>query len=325
MHEVWTLLAVGFGAGILGGLLGIGGSVVMIPILTLVFHHDQHVSQAAAMTVNILVASAAFLRHRRAGTVRAKLVGRLLPAALVCIYLGVLASEHFDGFRLQQVYGVFLIYVIIMNIRKLTRRGRSEDAKSRDEDLVMSWPRTLVVGGITGFAAGLLGIGGGIIAVPLMQTIVRAPLRIAIAASAATMCVTAPVGAIRRLIGLSSLTDAAGIALDSNRALGIAAALGPTAIIGAWVGGGLTHRLPLAWIRFVLILLLAWASVRFLTPAAPLKEAPSSTDAPPHSAPGTDPSTPHATRHEVPSASSRPFGASIRSRRPSSSQAVFPL
>ena len=50
--ELISLLALGLLAGLLGGLVGLGGSIVIIPVLTLLLHRNQHVSQAAAMIVN---------------------------------------------------------------------------------------------------------------------------------------------------------------------------------------------------------------------------------------------------------------------------------
>ena len=95
--EVISLLAVGLGAGAIGGMVGVGGSIVIIPVLTLVMHHDQHLSQAAAMIVNVFVAAPALVRHHRADAVRWDIMVRMLPWGLVLIVVGVWASNQFDG------------------------------------------------------------------------------------------------------------------------------------------------------------------------------------------------------------------------------------
>ncbi|MHC4947395.1 MAG: TSUP family transporter, partial [Planctomycetota bacterium] len=87
--DVVILVGLGLVAGALGGLLGIGGSVVMIPVLTLVLHRNQHLSQAAAMIVNIFVAVPAALRHHRAEAIQWDVAARMLPAALLFILVGV--------------------------------------------------------------------------------------------------------------------------------------------------------------------------------------------------------------------------------------------
>jgi len=65
-----VLALIGLAAGALGGLLGIGGSIIMIPALAIFLGDDQHLYQAAAMVVNIAVALPAAIRHKRAGALR---------------------------------------------------------------------------------------------------------------------------------------------------------------------------------------------------------------------------------------------------------------
>src|SRR5688572_28197902 len=70
--EIISLLALGLVAGALGGMLGIGGSIIMIPVLTLLLHRNHHVSQAVAMIVNVFVSFPAVWQHHRADAVRWK-------------------------------------------------------------------------------------------------------------------------------------------------------------------------------------------------------------------------------------------------------------
>lgn len=258
--ELITLIAVGMVAGTLGGLLGIGGSILMIPVLTLVFDHDQHLSQAVAMIVNVFVAVPAVLRHHRAGAVDWTIARRMLPAGIAAIFIGVLVSNRLPGEMLMRVFGVFLIYVIFVNVRKLLEPGRSGDGENRRQ----GWAPAGMVGAITGFAAGLLGIGGGIIAVPLLQRVCRLPLRRCIACSTAFMCVTASVGATSKNLTLHQLSDASGAPLDAGQSLLIAACLAPTAVLGGLLGAGFTHSLPLRWLRLFFVVLLTLACAKFL-------------------------------------------------------------
>ena len=54
--DIVMLLLTGFGAGLLGGFVGIGGSIIMIPAMLLLLGQNQHLYQAAAMIVNVVVA-----------------------------------------------------------------------------------------------------------------------------------------------------------------------------------------------------------------------------------------------------------------------------
>jgi uncharacterized membrane protein YfcA len=184
-----------------------------------------------------------------------------MPAGRVMIVVGVEASNMIDGRMLMKLFGAFLVYVVVVNVRKLFGAASRED----DEAMRDGWARCSTVGSVAGFAAGLLGIGGGIIAVPLFQRLCHLPLRRAIAASAAVMCVTSMLGAVRKNLALADLTDLAQVPLDPMQSLLIAACLAPTAVVGGLYGAGLTHSLPLRWVRLAFVILLAVASVRFLT------------------------------------------------------------
>ncbi len=86
--EVLGLLVLGFLAGTAGGLVGLGGSIVMIPALTLLMHREQHLAQAAAMIVNFFIAVPSVIRHARAGTVPRGILEYMMPAAILFILFG---------------------------------------------------------------------------------------------------------------------------------------------------------------------------------------------------------------------------------------------
>lgn len=254
--EIIILAAIGLAAGSLGGLLGIGGSVILIPALANVFHDkpwdNQHLYQAAAMVVNLAVALPAALKHRKAGALRGDLLRSMLPAAIVAIVLGVIVSNLFDTRTLRILFAIFLFYVVIDSAISLARRKAEHNAENARVNALTGGS----VGAIMGFAAGLLGIGGGGIAVPLTNMVARVPLRQAIAVSATVMCITAGIGASIKIATLSqhhaSPTDA----------LALAAVLCPTAIVGGHLGASLTHKAPVPAIRLVFTAVLLVAALR---------------------------------------------------------------
>ncbi len=193
-----AVLLVGLASGVLGGMLGVGGSIVMIPGMTLAFGFNQHLYQAAAMIMNVAVALPATLKHRQAGAIVGPVLKWMLPAALVAVIVGVyLSNRPFfagidGGIWLGRILALFLVYVIVMNVLRL---AGSTDLRPEANARVTA-PRSAGIGSIMGGVAGLLGVGGGIMAVPLQQTLMRLPLRNAIANSAAIMCVSAGLGAI---------------------------------------------------------------------------------------------------------------------------------
>jgi len=251
----------GLFAGLLGGMLGVGGSVIMIPAMVVLFGQgtrdpgfNQHLYQASAMLVNVCVVLPALLRHARAGAVMPNALKLILPGAMVFILIGVWLSNLpiFAGAQgalwLGRLLAIFLVYVIIVNVRRLIA-GRSE-AMGVSQVTV---GRSTAVGASMGTVAGLMGIGGGAIAVPMQQMLLKLPLRHCIANSTAIICITAGFGAVAK----NATLPAESSVVDS---LALAGLLAPTAIVGGYVGGSLTHRLPLTAVRVAFIMLLVVAA-----------------------------------------------------------------
>ncbi len=252
--EMAWLVGIGLVAGVLGGLLGIGGSTVMIPAMVVLLKEEQHLAAAAAMIVNAAIAIPSVTRHQRAGAVHWPLVGRLAGFGIVMIIVGVFCSNLMPEQALRSVFGVFLLYVVATNTQKLIANAPEPELHHERT----GWLPAGVVGSITGFAAGVLGIGGGAICVPLLQKVCQLPLRRCIAASAALMCITAGFGAFVKNWSLADLPGD----LSWQRSLLLAGLLTPTAIIGGLVGATLTHVAPIKVIRLAFILLMGFASLK---------------------------------------------------------------
>ncbi len=262
-----SLVLLGVIAGILGGMLGVGGSVVMIPGLAILFSFDrtpepnQHLFQAAAMIVNVVVSVPATLRHRKAGALVGDALVWMLPAALVFVVIGVWVSnlpifEGADGGRwLGRILAVFMVYVIAANIQKLRN---TSPALSMDNRQVTP-ARGSAVGAVMGTIAGLLGVGGGAIAVPLQQLLLKLPLRSCIGNSSAIICISATIGAIYKNATLAQHVSGSS-PVDWRMSLVIAGMLAPTAWAGARLGASLTHSLPLRQVRLAFIVLMAVAA-----------------------------------------------------------------
>jgi len=260
--ETAVLIGVGLVAGLLGGLLGIGGGIVMIPAIALLLGRDIHLAQAASMNVIFFVAAPAAVRHWRAGGLRPDVVVRILPFALVGVVVGVTASIWIPNADLSLIFGVFLLYVLYENIRRLVQDRQGGAATLKPP--AVTWSRGGVVGSTAGFGAGLLGIGGGLITVPLTQLICRCTLRECISCSSAVMCITSIVGAIYKDATLSSVPDI-GEDIFWYTPLLISVWLIPTCLIGSWFGARLTHVLPLKVVRSVFIVLVALSAAKMLT------------------------------------------------------------
>lgn len=252
-----TILLVGLAGGLAGGLVGIGGSLVMIPALTMIFGRDQHLYQAAAMIVNAAVAGTATVRHLRAGAVRGEILRWMLPSAAILVVVGVAMSNRFDQRVMQAAFGGFMLYVAASETISLLRRSTQPEA--------LPPPRRrggwLATGGVTGFVSGLLGIGGGGIAVPMLHSLCKVPLRQAIATTSAVMLASAAIGAVLKNLAFAGPI---GEGRSGWESVALAAILIPSGMVGAWVGASLTHRLRLPAIRVAFAAILAAGGVRML-------------------------------------------------------------
>ena len=261
--EIWqylVLLPLGLLAGVSGGLLGIGGSVVMIPGMVLLLGSgQQHLYQATAMIANFFVVAPAVVRHSQAGATLRPVTRVMIPSALGGVVAGVWLSELnlFKGAGqgyLQIAFASFLAYVLIHNLLRL--RGQAEAPQIRVDSMRTSAISAAAVGIPTGVLGGLLGIGGGLFAVPAQQVLLRIPLPNAIANSAATILWLSAAGAILKNASLASHEH------SWSEAISMAACLIPTAMIGSWFAAGKVHRWPAQTIRLAFVALLLYAGIR---------------------------------------------------------------
>ncbi len=280
---ILTTLTIGLVAGLVGGLAGIGGSIIMLPALGLFVgyrtpeHTEHHLYMGAAMTVNIVVAFSSRAQHRKAGAIRPKLVRPLLTSMALAIVLGVLLSNVFEGDVARRALIVFLFafcaYTLVTTIR------RTPDTEESDQR--GGAPLLLAIGGFTGLLAGFLGIGGGLVMVPLLQFLARVPLRLCIATSAAVMWLTALIGAVAKLATLSQHTIG-GEPLHLGDALALALPMGIGALVGAAIGATITHKIRLPLLRLAIATVLAGAGARMagFGASSPPEAVPDASEAP---------------------------------------------
>jgi len=258
------IVALGLIGGTLGGLLGLGGSVFIIPALVLLLGANQHLYQAAALIANVFVAAAATMRHRGRGTIRPDVVPLMATASAIAALCGVAVSNRLQPHALQALFGVFLCYAAVSEVVSLAYK-RAEPA----EPAVGSLPRWLPIGTgfVGGFASGLLGIGGGAIMVPMLRKLGKLPIRQAVASAAAAMIVACTIGAIAKNATIADRTAADGTPLTLQSSLLLALLLSPSAMLGGSIGASLVYRLPIPAIRTVLSMLLAFSGYQMINKA----------------------------------------------------------
>ncbi|WP_432799159.1 sulfite exporter TauE/SafE family protein [Poriferisphaera sp. WC338] len=266
---ILAIVAIASLAGILGGLLGVGGSIIIIPGLYFIIGPNQQLYQAACMIVNVFIAIPATLKHRKAKSLNPKLILLMLPASIVMIFLGVYISNlpvfrgADGGIYLGRILAVFLVYVVIINVKRLLNpildarkvtptSFNPQKQPDPHHTFAHTHPgRCIFVGICHGFSAGLMGIGGGAIAVPLQQVLLKLPLKNCIANSACLIVFSSTLGATYKNTSLSTL------GYHVSESLVIAAICIPAAFIASRFGASLTYKLPIKLVRIIFIILIA--------------------------------------------------------------------
>ncbi len=251
--EIVVLLCVGLVAGGLGGLLGIGGSVIMIPAMVMILGWDFHLAQAIAMTVNPAVALSSAFKHQRNKNVSWQSVKYVLPISIVCICIAAWLSNAVPSSWLELSFGLFLVWVLWDQISCLSGRTAPIIKDSNQTPV-----RGAITGSVTGTTAGLLGIGGGLIQVPLLNRLCGLNIKHAIGTSSSIMFITAICGAIVKDSSLPA--DTQGVQELFTRV----AWLIPGAIVGGWFGAVLTNLLPVFYIRIIFSILVILASYKLI-------------------------------------------------------------
>jgi uncharacterized protein len=253
-------VCLGLVAGTLGGLLGIGGSVIMIPaLLFFVPNMTIHLSQAIAMSVNPAVAVSSAAKHHKNKNVSWSVVWRVLPLSLVFISAAAWFSNSIKGAWLEFAFATFLIWVLWDQIACIVGKSKSSPTLTKPSKLQFG-----ATGGITGTMAGLLGIGGGLIQVPLLNRLCKLPIKRAIGTSSAIMFVTAILGATVKDLSLQNADH------DALTAIKHAAQIIPGALVGGWIGAKLTNVLPSKAIRVVFAILVILAGYKLFSGSIPL-------------------------------------------------------
>ncbi len=122
MNLLWLALApVGFAVGVFSAAFGVGGGLLMIPVLVLAYGFDQHVAQGTSLIVIVPTALAGAIAHHRRGLVDWKTAGYMAVGGLAGVLLGARLALGTEPDTLQAVFGAV---VVAAGIRLALQGGR---------------------------------------------------------------------------------------------------------------------------------------------------------------------------------------------------------
>ena len=264
MPQEIVLIIIGFLAGILSGMFGIGGGVVIVPaligILAYTFVQGTSTSLAALL---LPVSIFAVISYYRKGFVSVQ------TALLICFglflgsFFGASIALGLDKVTLQRFYGVFLLYVFwrftepIKWYNEIRSRGKTGDKPKEPEvipELQVAWYFILVIGLIAGVMSGMFGIGGGLVIVPALVTLLKFDQKRAVGTSLAALLLPAALPAVFAYYQAGELNILAAFFVG----LGI--------VFGAFAGAKIALGLPSPTIKRMYGIFLLLIAFRFMFP-----------------------------------------------------------
>lgn len=232
------LVLAGLGAGSLGALLGLGGGILIVPILTLGFGVSLHAAVGTSLICVIATSTGAAAVNVGAGRADVRLGILLGAGTIIGAVAGSVAAGWLPERALAGLFALLLAYTIVAMLRRLRSGGASDasdatlDASAPDGPDAPAYRterRGVAIGGSVGAGAvsGLLGVGGGIVTVPLIHLVMGAPMRISTATSNYMIGITAAAGAYAYLFrGDLDMRAAAPMVLGVVAGAALAARLG---------------------------------------------------------------------------------------------------
>jgi uncharacterized membrane protein YfcA len=260
VNDVLLLLASGALAGTLAGLLGIGGGVIIVPTIALVFEHQgqdpaviMHVAIGTSLATIVMTSLSSIRAHQHRGAILWPIFRVITPGILLGGVLGAVIADRVPGETLKIVFALFILVVAAQMASGLATKPHRRLPPS---------PGMFGAGTIIGSISALMGVGGGSMSVPFL-TWCNVSVRNAVATSAAIGLPIALAGTAGFVVSgwnAASRPELSVGYVNLPAFLGIVMASMATAPLGAW----LAHRVPELVLKRIFAVLLTVISLRLL-------------------------------------------------------------
>lgn len=159
-------LLLGLAMGTLGGLFGIGGGLVAIPALGVLFGLDQQLAQGTALVMVVPNVVLALWRYNQRNRIQPRHALLLSLSAFVFAWLASLYAVELQAERMRLAFVGFLVALALYNLARLFMRNPAPSAQLRHP-----WPWLGVLGSAAGALGGMFGVGGAVLAVPVLTNL----------------------------------------------------------------------------------------------------------------------------------------------------------
>lgn len=272
IETVLLMILIGIFAGIAGAILGLGGGIIVTPILTLLCHLDIKYAIGASIVVVIATSSGSTIAYLKDEVLNLRVAMFLEIATTIGALSGALLTGILEPKYLYILFGLLILFSAFNMVKKLMNKNKS-NLSTKDDKLAkklrlnssyydkaehkqVDYRVENIPGGLSvmfgaGLASGLLGIGSGAFKVIAMDTFMKMPLKPSSATSNLMMGVTAAASATVYFFNGSILPYIA-----VPLALGI--------LLGATLGSRVMQVLPARWIRVCFVPIMFYIGLSML-------------------------------------------------------------
>ena len=233
----WLILAAGgLVSGILAGLLGIGGGVLLVPLMVAVGFSSVQAVATSTLAILMSSVSGSWQNWRMGYLDLSKVISLGLPAVITA-QLGVLMTKLVPQYILLAGFGALLLFNIYLFklrqqlVKPESKRGGTHPAGNRAFLQLNPTLARALTGGCAGFLAGAFGVGGGVIMVPFQMILLGEPIKVAIQTSLGVVTITA-------------ISACVGHALSHNVMWLAGLCLGLAGLVGAQIGTRYLPKIP---------------------------------------------------------------------------------
>lgn len=243
IHSLW----IGTLAGSFGGLVGLGGGVVMIPLMVAVLKINQHEAHGTSLFALVFTGITGAITYGIKGSVDFVAALILALTAIFTARSGAKFAHSLPEWKLKRAFGGFLIFAaLILLIKPYVNNLYYFKITGIYKILVL-----LAIGIFAGFLSGMMGIGGGTVMVPALVIILNYGQHIAQGTSLLCMVPAGAVGAYtHRKLGN----------VKKELLVGLIAGI----IIGTYLGSNVAHLISEKSLRIIFALIIIWTGIRFL-------------------------------------------------------------
>ncbi|MCQ2079109.1 MAG: sulfite exporter TauE/SafE family protein [archaeon] len=238
-----VLLFIAIGAGVIGALFGLGGGIVFVPVLTILFGLDATTAAAASLVGIVATSTGSATGYVKKGLTNIRLGMLMEITTTIGAIAGAMIAVYLANWVLLVIFSIVMLYSGF-KMAMSPERTVTPTSEEMDSPMTFSYPaddgttgrytvqnnrRGMVLCTVAGAVSSMTGVGGGSIKVPLMNIYMHIPIKVASATSS-------------YMIGITAFSGAFIYFIEGAIALDVAAAVAVGAYVGAMIGTRISEK-----------------------------------------------------------------------------------